>query len=394
MQMEGNKDEAVRAKRIAEQKLTEKDIAGAQEYALKAQILFPGLDGLSQFLEVVAVYVAHEKKIHGEVDIYRIFSVEPSVDDETIRKQYRRLSLALHPDKNKSVGADGAFKIISEAWSLLYDSRRAKRNASMKGNQHRFHNFSNASTQPYATPTAARQAAHRSQPAHAILKRPHAEAAPSALNQEAFLKKSVSFIIPDSVSTCSEADHKLIKKRRTAVVKAKFQGKGMANELAAKGGSSSQGIIHRNENGVLRAKRVAVVGSNKPSSSGKSSSSIEIRNMLMNKARMEIKKKLTEWSTTAASSKKEKEVMKKKNQIIQKDLRKDKTAHGVADTSKLERACGESKEKDKSYVVCHSNVAKGEDTPKDSMSVVKQPILTYSRKKKVKAEASIVEAKR
>ncbi|KAM3319316.1 hypothetical protein P3S67_006516 [Capsicum chacoense] len=394
MQMEGNKDEAVRAKRIAEQKLTEKDIAGAQEFALKAQILFPGLDGLSQFLEVVAVYVAHEKKIHGEVDIYRILSVEPSVDDETIRKQYRRLSLALHPDKNKSVGADGAFKIISEAWSLLYDSRRATRNASLQGNQHRFHNFSNASTQPYATPTAARQAAHRSQPAHGILKRPHAEAAPSTLNQEAFLKRSVSFIIPDSVSTCSEADHKLIKKRRTAVVKSKFQGKGMANELAAKGGSSSQGIIHRNENGVLRAKRVAIVGSNKPSSSGKSSSSIEIRNLLVNKARMEIKKKLTEWSTTAASSKKEKEVMKKKKQIIQKDLRKDKTAHGVADTSNLERACGESKEKDKSYVVCHSNVAKGEDTPKDSMSVVKQPILTYSRKKKVKAEASIVEAKR
>ncbi|GAU26472.1 hypothetical protein TSUD_294400 [Trifolium subterraneum] len=30
----------------------------------------------------------------------------------------------LHPDKNKSVGADGAFKHVSEAWSLLSDKAR------------------------------------------------------------------------------------------------------------------------------------------------------------------------------------------------------------------------------------------------------------------------------
>ncbi|KAG5617961.1 hypothetical protein H5410_017785 [Solanum commersonii] len=34
-------------------------------FALKAQNRFPGLDGLSQFLEVVAVYVAHDKKTYG-----------------------------------------------------------------------------------------------------------------------------------------------------------------------------------------------------------------------------------------------------------------------------------------------------------------------------------------
>ncbi|WMV21198.1 hypothetical protein MTR67_014583 [Solanum verrucosum] len=128
--MECNKDEAVRAKEIAEQKLTEKDIAGAQKFALKAQKMYPGLDGLSQFLEVVNVYVAHEKKTRGEVDFYGVLSLEPSADDETVRKQYKKLALALHPDKNKSVGADGAFKIVSEAWSALYD--RSKRMMSDK----------------------------------------------------------------------------------------------------------------------------------------------------------------------------------------------------------------------------------------------------------------------
>ncbi|XP_049394459.1 chaperone protein dnaJ 49-like [Solanum stenotomum] len=128
--MECNKDEAVRAKEIAEQKLTEKDITGALKFGLKAQKMYPGLDGLSQFLEVVNVYVAHEKKNRGEVDFYGVLSLEPSADDETVRKQYKKLALALHPDKNKSVGADGAFKIVSEAWSALYD--RSKRMMSDK----------------------------------------------------------------------------------------------------------------------------------------------------------------------------------------------------------------------------------------------------------------------
>ncbi|XP_051115819.1 J protein JJJ2-like [Andrographis paniculata] len=31
------------------------------------------------------------------------------------------MALSLHPDKNKSVGADGAFQILSQAWSVLSD---------------------------------------------------------------------------------------------------------------------------------------------------------------------------------------------------------------------------------------------------------------------------------
>ncbi|KAL3512571.1 hypothetical protein ACH5RR_025288 [Cinchona calisaya] len=119
--MECNKDEAVRAKEIAEKKFTEKDIPGAKKFACKAQNLFPGLEGLSQFLEVLDVYAASERKVNGEVDCYEVLGVHPLSDDETVRKQYRKLALALHPDKNKAVGADGAFKIISEAWSLLSD---------------------------------------------------------------------------------------------------------------------------------------------------------------------------------------------------------------------------------------------------------------------------------
>lgn len=43
------------------------------------------------------------------------------------------MGYSVHRDKNKSVGADGAFKLISEAWSLLYDkSKRSTYNQRRK----------------------------------------------------------------------------------------------------------------------------------------------------------------------------------------------------------------------------------------------------------------------
>ncbi|KAK8486397.1 hypothetical protein V6N13_029222 [Hibiscus sabdariffa] len=119
-----NKDEAIKAKELAEKKLAEKDAVGAKRFAVKAEILFPGLDGLPQLLAALDVYISANEKINGEVDWYRVLGVQPYADEETIRKHYRKLALILHPDKNKSVGADGAFKILSEAWTLLSDKAR------------------------------------------------------------------------------------------------------------------------------------------------------------------------------------------------------------------------------------------------------------------------------
>ncbi|XP_007043977.2 PREDICTED: uncharacterized protein LOC18608980 [Theobroma cacao] len=123
--MECNKDEATRAKELAEKKFMAKDIVGAKKFALKAQNLYPGLEGISQMIATLDVHFSAENKVNGEADWYAILGVNPQADDEAVRKQYRKLALMLHPDKNKSVGADGAFKLISEAWSLLSD--KAKR---------------------------------------------------------------------------------------------------------------------------------------------------------------------------------------------------------------------------------------------------------------------------
>lgn len=109
--MECNRDEAIRAKEIAEKKFTEKDIMGAKKFTIKAQSLYPGLDGIQNMLATLDVYISAENRISGEADWYRILGVNPKANDETVRKHYRKLALMLHPDKNKSVGAEGAFKL-------------------------------------------------------------------------------------------------------------------------------------------------------------------------------------------------------------------------------------------------------------------------------------------
>ncbi|CAM8989216.1 unnamed protein product [Rhodiola kirilowii] len=124
--MECNRDEAARAKAIAEKRFMRKDIFGAKKFAMKAQGLYPELEGIQQMISTFDVYIAAENKLHGESDWYAVLNVHPSANDDMVRKKYRKLALMLHPDKNKTIGAEGAFKFISQAWSMLSDkSKRA-----------------------------------------------------------------------------------------------------------------------------------------------------------------------------------------------------------------------------------------------------------------------------
>jgi len=124
MSEEYNMDEALKAKNVAETKFHARDIRGARKYALKAQNLCPTLEGILQMVSTLEVHHAAESKIDGESDWYRILSLGAFADEEEVKKQYRKLALLLHPDKNKSVGAEEAFKLISEAWSVLSDTSR------------------------------------------------------------------------------------------------------------------------------------------------------------------------------------------------------------------------------------------------------------------------------
>ncbi|KAM3406328.1 hypothetical protein ACQJBY_000429 [Aegilops geniculata] len=119
--MECNKEEASRAKDVSERKLHEADFPGAKKMAVKAHQLFPGLENISQLLAVCEVHCSSSVKINGETDWYGILQVEPTADDMVLKKQYRKLALLLHPDKNKFAGAEAAFKLIGEAYMTLTD---------------------------------------------------------------------------------------------------------------------------------------------------------------------------------------------------------------------------------------------------------------------------------
>lgn len=172
--MDCNKDESVRAKEIAEKKFKARDIVGAKKFALKAQNLYPGLEGIPHMLATFDVFISAENRINGESDRYGILGVNPEDDDETIRKQYRKLALMLHPDKNKSIGADGAFKLISEAWSLLSDKAKRlaydqKRNTKSSTGANGLYNFakttaSNAKAHHKTTTRVGSSSSHKSKP--------------------------------------------------------------------------------------------------------------------------------------------------------------------------------------------------------------------------------------
>ncbi|KAJ8441702.1 hypothetical protein Cgig2_019089 [Carnegiea gigantea] len=66
------------------------------------------------------------RQINKQKDYYAILGVEKTCSVEEIRKAYRKLSLKVHPDKNKAPGAEEAFKKVSKAFKCLSeeDSRR------------------------------------------------------------------------------------------------------------------------------------------------------------------------------------------------------------------------------------------------------------------------------
>uniref|UniRef100_A0ACD5WY30 Uncharacterized protein n=1 Tax=Avena sativa TaxID=4498 RepID=A0ACD5WY30_AVESA len=125
--MECNKEEALRAREIAVRKLGSKDFIGAQKIALKAQMLFPKLENISQVLNVCNVHCAAEARVNGEMDWYAILQVEPTADHAIIRKQYLRLAFSLHPDKNCFHGAEDAFKLVGDAHKILCDQTMRSR---------------------------------------------------------------------------------------------------------------------------------------------------------------------------------------------------------------------------------------------------------------------------
>lgn len=58
------------------------------------------------------------------MNAYDVLGVNLNATEEEIKKAYRKLALKYHPDRNKDAKADGRFKKINEAWSILSDKNK------------------------------------------------------------------------------------------------------------------------------------------------------------------------------------------------------------------------------------------------------------------------------
>lgn len=73
---------------------------------------------------------------------YVILEAERDVDDDTLKKNYRKLALKWHPDKNISNEEDAKqkFQLIQQAWEVLSDPQERAwydkhRDQILRGNQ-------------------------------------------------------------------------------------------------------------------------------------------------------------------------------------------------------------------------------------------------------------------
>ncbi|XP_068660330.1 chaperone protein dnaJ 49-like [Aristolochia californica] len=163
--MDGNKDEALRCVKIAKAALASGDKQRALKFMKIAQRLdssllvneiltacqnqdtTPSSSSLDERISEHNLKESIPSKIHepangaqnyteehSEVvrdikrqkDYYAILGVEKNCSVEVIRKAYRKLSLKVHPDKNKAPGSEEAFKMVSKAFKCLSEegSRR------------------------------------------------------------------------------------------------------------------------------------------------------------------------------------------------------------------------------------------------------------------------------
>ncbi|KAG1330088.1 chaperone protein dnaJ 49 [Cocos nucifera] len=67
------------------------------------------------------------RQIKMKKDYYQILGLERGSAVEDVRKAYRKLSLKVHPDKNKAPGAEEAFKLVSKAFQCLSNEESRKR---------------------------------------------------------------------------------------------------------------------------------------------------------------------------------------------------------------------------------------------------------------------------
>ncbi|MED6144182.1 hypothetical protein PIB30_013068 [Stylosanthes scabra] len=121
---ESNKDKAIRAKETSEKMFGAGDVDSAMRFACQARNLLPDLEGIELMIKIYAIHMAAKNKVDGEIHWYNMLGVAAQDDVGTMREAYMSLASLLRSDGDKYVGADGAFELASQAWSVLSDEAK------------------------------------------------------------------------------------------------------------------------------------------------------------------------------------------------------------------------------------------------------------------------------
>lgn len=165
--MDGNKDEALKCLKIAKDSIQSGDKSRALKFINKACRLDPSIEiddllsnlnspenncsepsdspkqpengprrrvspsGQSASASSSVAYTEEQvvvvREIKRKKDYYEILGLEKACNVEDVKKAYRKLSLKVHPDKNKAPGAEEAFKMVSRAFQCLSNDEARKK---------------------------------------------------------------------------------------------------------------------------------------------------------------------------------------------------------------------------------------------------------------------------
>ncbi|KAF8708721.1 hypothetical protein HU200_030104 [Digitaria exilis] len=109
---EYEREQAEKACSHAEELFLAGNVRGAHREASRAKRLCPSLPGVAN---AVAAYEVLAAKGRGWRAVLGVRPGEGAATQDAIKRQYKRLSLLVHPDKARCAAADGAFKLVRDA---------------------------------------------------------------------------------------------------------------------------------------------------------------------------------------------------------------------------------------------------------------------------------------
>ncbi|KAK3148819.1 hypothetical protein QOZ80_3AG0209120 [Eleusine coracana subsp. coracana] len=116
MTLQHDRIEAEKACQRADELFRAGNICGAHRQASKAKRLCPSLPGAANALAAYEVVAAASGAAAGSWRA--VLGIRPgaAATHDAIKKQFRRLSLLVHPDKNRCAAAEEAFKLLRQAF--------------------------------------------------------------------------------------------------------------------------------------------------------------------------------------------------------------------------------------------------------------------------------------